>query len=523
MKQAIDPGGHAVTQADGENEMVYVKTEPKIQRYQNIGIAPYLNHDNSFDIWQHMYQFGRDVMTGATPLFFRWKGIMYQTVPGRPAVRLPDHHPAWQYVNGPDVGSAPRANSPPSTAEGWSGPDQKVDASLDTSNGPPYYQPPMNGDPQQQVKKVDIEDLQGFPIACSSPTCGHGPSDHAQSRILPSEQPGQITVSVPPIRGKRLSEHNDVNHASSQSTTKRQRLLQPPAEPCQDRNVVLDPRIVHPPQDLVGAIQRSSPCGASPRADIVHPTSTRLTHPEQMHQIESEGTREVVPREEISLATLIRRKNPVLPASFHAVFDSDQYHKILLLALHGIPCEAIAHVVQLDVGSIRQADKLSRITNIIAQYLPQIVRESDGKEDSETMVSNVFSRAESASWLPRILQQAADYIVTAAMDPRLARDERRKYARERKVLREWLDRVPNGEEGHRPSARGRPRKIDRARQDALSREDADQKCLEALGYRRDDPEAEKAIMLQWLAILRKTGQLPSLLEADRVVKEQQSD
>jgi len=159
------------------------------------------------------------------------------------------------------------------------------------------------------------------------------------------------------------------------------------------------------------------------------------------------------------LEALILQKDARYPESLHNVFDADQCGKILFLALHPIPFETIAYVLRLESGGeSRDKETLARLGNIIAHYLPQIMmQEAALKPDAVMIVSDLFSRAELGVWTPRMLQHAADYI--------------------------W--------------------------------EEADEQRLYKLGYRKDSPEAEKAIMLQRLVFLQNAGNWRGVLDIHR--------
>ncbi|KAK4948114.1 hypothetical protein LTR10_013168 [Elasticomyces elasticus] len=493
MKRTFDPGGQAAAHA----------------------------RDVPVDL-QAAHDIGHAIITGARPMFFISQGLLYQTVPGRPAIRLPNDHPIMQRASRPNLPSTSYAHLPHYTAGVWPASSQASNTSFHAAEPLTYPQASTALGLQQHVNTGNV---QPHPIANPALVQGPRASDPAQFRGFPPAQPGQLAVTVPPSRAKRLSEEDNVSHTLLAPANKRPRHFPKPAEPRQNRIAGVNQQIVHPPRDSIDAFQFDHIDDEAPPltnvanscTNVIGTTSNNPIRSEHDSQIATESAEKIAVVDEISLAELTKYKDAGLPGSVHVVFDADQRNKILFLASHGIPCRAIAYVLQIDTGiEVRRLDRLSRNGDIIAHYLPQIIKEADWKEGPETIVSDLFSRAESNAWMPRILQQARDYIDTAAMDAGRGRDERRKYARERKFLREWRERISR--EADPAAVARRNRRIEHEVEEALAREEADKQRLHDLGYRRDKPEVEKALMSQWLLFLRNKGQLPGLLEADGVVE-----
>ncbi|KAI1611450.1 hypothetical protein EDD37DRAFT_632201 [Exophiala viscosa] len=229
--------------------------------------------------------------------------------------------------------------------------------------------------------------------------------------------------------------------------------------------------------------------------------------------------------QKIVLERLILQKDARYPVFFQDVFDADQCSKLLFLALHPVPFETIAYVLRLENdGEVRDKESLARLGNIIAHYLPQIMRQEAAlKPDAETMVSDLLSRAESGVWMPSILQHATDYINTSTMDADSGSKERRKYARERTVLREWRETIlptilPVLPDDVDLAAITRHLEIEHQVQAALAREEADEKGLCKLGYRKTDPEGQKAMMLHRLVFLAKADNWRGLLKINGIIE-----
>lgn len=247
----------------------------------------------------------------------------------------------------------------------------------------------------------------------------------------------------------------------------------------------------------------------NPSDRVPSPPTNKQSHPASERPA---LTPQVQNPQEEDIAQLAKMPQDAITEPVREVFDPEQCDKILWLALHGVPYNAIARLMHSSVhvprrrGSSLEAH-LSDLERVVRHFTSERVSGKDGHESPHQLISRLLEVGDKLQWSPYLFKQAVEYSnMCKEADNANARKHLRDRAAELGALGKW--RQDHDGENPEMETRGSTRSKRNLAFRGLMREAEEQERMEELGYRGDNHEVEEVLMMEWLLKIREIHALP---------------